>query len=100
MLTDTLIRFSDVPNLKWLPRRRGSGKLSLATLWRWSARGVKGIRLRCVAVGGSKCTTEPWLREFFQAVADADRTAPTMRTPARRQREIEAAEKRLAAAGV
>jgi len=49
------------------------------------------------------CTMETWLAQFFAAVDAARRgeaPAPSMRTPARREREIESAGRRLAEAGI
>jgi hypothetical protein len=101
--TDRLIPFRDVARLQWLPRRRNGAKLSLTTLWRWSTRGVRGVVLRTVRVGETPCTTENWLREFFEALASERREiAPTngVRTPAQRNREITTATKLLSAAGI
>jgi hypothetical protein len=60
---------------------------------------VAGVVLQTVRVGGTPCTTESDLRQFFAEVAAAKRgekQAQTIRTPARRAREIEAARQRLA----
>ncbi|MGA2233548.1 MAG: DUF1580 domain-containing protein [Tepidisphaeraceae bacterium] len=100
---DRLIRLHDVPRLPWLPARRGGSKLNVSTIWRWAMKGAAGVKLPTVAVGSALCTTERDLRDFFAAVADARRNGPpasNVRTPRRRQREIAAAEARLAAAGI
>ncbi|MBI1380789.1 MAG: DUF1580 domain-containing protein [Planctomycetaceae bacterium] len=39
-----------------------------STVFRWAQKGRRGVRLRVVAVGGTKCTTEAWLMAFFAAV--------------------------------
>jgi hypothetical protein len=94
-----LLPLSSVPNLKWLPRRRRGAKLSYTCLWRWATRGVAGVVLQTVRVGGTPCTTESDLRQFFAEVAAAKRggkQVQTIRTPARRAREIEAARQQLA----
>ena len=71
--TATLIRFNDVPKLKWLPRRRGGSRLSVGTLHRWANDGGPGGRkLAFLKVGSVRCTTEEWLREFFDELAAAD----------------------------
>ncbi|MGD0138691.1 MAG: DUF1580 domain-containing protein [Tepidisphaeraceae bacterium] len=99
---DPLIRLHDVPDVSWLPSRRGGAKLHVSTAWRWAMRGVRGHKLRTVRVGGTLCTQETWLRDFFEALAD---TAPgpdraITRTPLRRQHEIAAAQKRLKEQGI
>jgi hypothetical protein len=99
--TGPLIRLADVADLPWIPRRRRGRKLSFVTVWRWALRGRGGRRLRVVRVGGTLCTSEAWLREFFESLAANDpMPAPTIRTPARRQREVEAAEAELEEAGI
>jgi hypothetical protein len=98
-----LIRLCDIPNLPWLPPRRGQSKLSYPTLWRWAKDGAAGVILKTFSVGGSRCTTEAWLREFFADVAAAragQPQQPTIRQPAARQREIAADRKRLDEAGI
>jgi hypothetical protein len=98
-----LLPLSSVPNLKWLPRRRRGAKLSYTCLWRWATKGVAGVVLPTVRVGGTPCTTESDLRDFFINVAAAkrgERPILTIRTPARRAREIEAARQRLARSGI
>ena len=57
---------------KFAPRRPTYG-----TIWRWAQRGLtqrNGVRinLRSVRVGGRLYTTEQWLRQFFDQVAEAD----------------------------
>ena len=100
-MTDTYIPLRDVPKLRWIPRRRGGARLALPTLWRWSTRGVRGIRLRIVRIGSTPATTEQWLHEFFAALGEpANAVAHPAQQSAQRQREIAAAQARLAAAGI
>jgi hypothetical protein len=71
--------------------------MHVSTLWRWSLRGVKGIRLETVMIGGIRYTSREALERFVaRTTAAADGTTPTIRTPAQRQRAIEAAERELA----
>lgn len=48
-----------------LPRRP-----SPSTIWRWRVRGVGGVRLKCVRVGGMWATTARALAEFLRAQTD------------------------------
>src|SRR5688500_878710 len=85
-----LIRLADVPGLDGMPRRDvkpvGSAPahrspVSLATVHRWAASGLKGHKLRTVRAGGALVTTEAWIIEFFEALAGADGPAqPGTRT--------------------
>jgi hypothetical protein len=100
---DELIPLSCVPDLRWIPRRRRGTKLSYTCLWRWATKGVAGVVLQTVRVGGTPCTTESDLRHFFADVAAAKRgekPIPIIRTSAHRAREIEAARQRLAQSGI
>jgi len=77
-----------------LPKRRGGAKVSLTSLWRWSTRGAKGVRLETVRVGSSVYTTRAALRRFIEARstaaggAVAQVPAPTTRSR-RAMRELE-----------
>lgn len=95
---EMLVRLSDVPKLKWLERLVG-GRLGLSTVYRWAQRGVRGHRLRTVALGGKgMLTTEDWLLEFFMQLGNTPELP--VRTETQRQRQIEAAKRELAAAGI
>ena len=90
-----------VPNLSWLPPRRNGSKIAQSTLWRWRTIGVNGAVLRTIRIGSTWCTTETWLRKFFEDSAaptnPADR--PLIRTPVRRARQIARTQDRLARKG-
>lgn len=44
---------------------------SPACLWRWHSKGVNGIRLETVRVGGRRYTTKSAWKKFIQATTDA-----------------------------
>lgn len=48
---------------KYLPTRP-----HFATVWRWATRGVKGVILETVLVGGQRFTTEDALNDFLQSL--------------------------------
>ena len=51
-----------------LVKERLPGKrLSPATIWRWRLKGVRGVRLESVLVGGCWCTTRAAFAEFLRA---------------------------------
>jgi hypothetical protein len=73
----------------------------ICTLHRWRLRGITGIRLETVRIGGRRFTSREALERFNAAVtAAADGTPAQTRTPRRRQRDIARAEKELAEAGI
>jgi hypothetical protein len=97
---DELIRLSQAAGE--LPRRRAGKKTSLQTLYRWSnPPGCRGVVLRTIQVGATRCTTRAWLAEFFERLTAARQGAEaTTVTPASRRREVERAERELTALGI
>jgi hypothetical protein len=91
---------------------RGDKRIHVATLYRWTERGCRGVRLRHIQIGVTRCTTREWLTEFFAALTrqrastthPVDTTASTpplsVRSPAARRRAIEAADRELDRMGV
>ncbi|MGA2065808.1 MAG: DUF1580 domain-containing protein [Thermoguttaceae bacterium] len=95
------------------PERRRGVKPNPATIWRWMLQGVKvkgqpeseAIKLESLVVGGTRCTSIEALQRFFDALtaaADAEHSSAVTPPPVSksRQKAIEAAERRLARAGI
>jgi hypothetical protein len=95
-----LIPLAQVPSLPFIPRRRCGRKLHVSTVFRWAQRGVGGIRLEVVRVGGSLCTTIPDLQSFFSALANAHRPASTAVRSALTRSSLDRVERDLDAAGI
>ena len=71
-----------------------------STIWRWrQKKGVRGRRLETVKLGGRVMTSLAAIQRFALQSVD-DEPCPTIRTPYRRQREIQRAEQWLDAAGI
>ena len=88
---------------KHLPPRRRGKRPNVASIYRWAAAGVRGIRLEFLLVGGTRCTSVEALQRFFDsltAAADNRPQAPQRLLTVNRQRQIEVAERRLAKAGI
>ena len=91
------IPLPDVPKLPWLRGVVAGRKLSFSTLHRWITRGLAGVKLEAVRVGGVLCTSEQALRRFFQALpldgkARTNGAQPEPRVDRRRaDRELDAA---------
>lgn len=99
MLTQNLFPLSVAA--RRVPNRKGGRGVSPPTPWRWAMKGVKGIRLESWMIGGIRMTSDEALERFFIAVTAAANGAPVQaRTPAARQRAIEAADAELSAAGI
>ena len=91
---ETVISLTEAAKL--LPRRRGDRVVHVATLYRWAQRGLKGIRLEIIQIGGTKCTSIEALQRFFDRLSgDSPNPAPRVRTPRQRAAAIAAAEKEL-----
>ncbi len=65
-------------------------RISPTTLWRWRLKGVNGVRLQCLRLGGSWVTSEAAFGEFLRAQTEnalaacrggAEVEAPTERSP-------------------
>ena len=61
---EQLITFAELA--KSLPCRRGDRPVHLATIHRWRSRGLKGIRLEGVRVGGAWHTSREAFRRFTE----------------------------------
>jgi hypothetical protein len=100
-------RFAEVA--RSLPSSRAGKPVHPSTISRWRSPGVKRqdgsrITLRAVRLPSGWVTTLEWVREFIDAVtaekAGQAAPAPTIRTPARRRREIERANRELDDIGI
>ncbi len=105
---ENCLPITEVPKI--LPRRRGK-KIAHSTIWRWIAKGVRGVRLEAWRLGGTYYTSPQALEHFAKALAalePADRVVlparangvPLTRYAARRKREIASAKAELARAGI
>jgi hypothetical protein len=101
--TEPLLSLTQAAKLPIFASRRSGRPINVSTLWRWSTTGIRGIRLETIKAGGTRATTLAAIERFFRTLTDRrdDQSlpTPTCQTRERRQR-IEAAERRLAAAGV
>lgn len=77
------------------------GRPHVSTLWRWYARGVRGVRLETTVIGGRRFTSREALQRFAErgtAVASDD-VLPA-RTDRQREAAIRRAQRELDAAGI
>jgi Protein of unknown function (DUF1580) len=94
-------------------RKLCPGQPSIVSLWRWSRKGVKGVRLEYQRVGRKMFTTAEALARFFAALTALDvpieqkPAAPRRPSSSRqvrregdRKRAVEGARAKLAAAGI
>jgi hypothetical protein len=86
---------------KLIPNRRGGQGIDPCTLWRWATRGIRGMKLETILIGGIRYTSAEALQRFFErTTAAANGETVAVRTSKQRAKAIEAAERELAAAGI
>jgi hypothetical protein len=66
MTTEELISLPDAAAR--LPLRRGR-PVNLATLYRWTTCGVKGVVLESIQIGGTRCTSVEAMQHFFDQLS-------------------------------
>lgn len=98
---ERLVPLADVP-ARLPPTRRGK-KIHLSAVYRWTTRGLAGVKLETLQVGGRRCTSLEALQRFFTALSAhkglADHDRDPRRSPTKRQRDHERADRRLAEGG-
>jgi hypothetical protein len=72
-LTEKLRSFAEAAGR--LPALRAGKSVNPSTVWRWTKRGVRArnglrVRLECLKVGGTCCTSDEALLRFFRALSD------------------------------
>jgi len=68
---------------------RGGEPVHIVTLGLWHRRGVRGVRLETLMVGGRRCTSLEALARFYQAVSlakNGDREPMAIATRTRREK--------------
>jgi Protein of unknown function (DUF1580) len=71
---ERLISLRDVPKL--LPARINGKRLHISAVYRWVQRGIRGVRLEVVRVGGTTYTSQKALQRFVQPAAAPAPAAP------------------------
>jgi len=93
----TLTHAAKLPQLQ-----RNGQRPHVATIFRWATAGCRGVKLEVVNVGGARCTTSEAVDRWIAALTAQDQGKPApspARTPLRRQRDHERAQRELAEAG-
>jgi hypothetical protein len=92
---DTLVPLRDVPKL--LPPRPNGKRIHISACYRWITRGVRGVTLEVVKIGGSTYTSLEAISRFAAALAPQTNghSTPAPITSRSRQRRIDQAAYRL-----
>ena len=95
--TETLLSLHDAAHL--LPRRRQGKPVHVSCIYRWTTSGCRGVVLESLQIGARRCTSCEALARFYAALSNPNPSIRVARTPAKRQANIDLAERRLAAHG-
>jgi hypothetical protein len=96
MQNETIIPLHRARKLPWLKGRSG-GQLDIGTIRRWALRGVRGVKLETLRIGGSVCTSEQAVVRFVERLSNPD--APHLPSHQHRRAATDA-DRRLDAAGI
>lgn len=66
-VTETLVPLCKAAKL--LPSSRKSEGQHVSTLHRWARKGLRGVRLEVIRIGGTTCTSHEALGRFFSALS-------------------------------
>ena len=84
-----------------LPNRRAGKPTHVATLYRWAQRGLRGVRLETLQVGGTLCTSREALQRFFERLSkNPEPEAPHEARSATSQKAAELVDEELARLGI
>ena len=90
LTAEQLIPIRDVP--KRLPPRTSGKRLHISAVYRWIQRGVRGVRLESIKLGGTTYTTVEALQRFSNNLSSGvDMTVQSQPTARARQRQIDRA---------
>lgn len=97
LTTETVLSFKDA--CKKLPKRRAGKRPHIATLYRWATRGLRGIQLEYIQIGGTMCTSMEALQRFFDRLGakEVPKVGPSSTS---RNSQIQQAAQRLRKQGV
>ena len=82
------------------PCRRRGKRVDLSCLYRWTSKGVRGVVLESVQVGGTRCTSRKACARFIYRLSVADSEASVPRSLPDSQRASDGAEKELDRLGI
>jgi len=90
-----------VQAVRLIPRRRAGRKCNVATMYRWTTLGCRGIKLEFTQVGGCQCTSREALQRFFERLTAQSAGEPIPEPlPRARAADVRRAERVLDAAGI
>ena len=71
---ETLLGVTEAAGI--LPASRGGKRIHISTLHRWASRGLRGVVLETIRVGGRRYTSTEALQRFFDRLSTGAGSAP------------------------
>lgn len=90
---ESLVSIRDVP--RQIPPRRSGRRVHISAVYRWLGRGVRGVKLEAIKIGGTTYTSLEALQRFAERLSEPStqpRSGPTSST---RKRQIDRAAEEL-----
>lgn len=84
---ENLVPLRDVP--RCLPARPNGKRLHISAVYRWALRGVRGVRLETVKIGGTTYTSREAIQRFSERLSDAEPPQLVNPVSRARQRQLE-----------
>ena len=93
--SETLIPIREAP--RHLPPRPNGKRIHISACYRWISRGVRGVYLEAIRIGGSTYTSKEALQRFADQLGNPEKrqTASASVSTATRQKQVDRAAKRL-----
>lgn len=80
ILSEQMMSLADAAAM--LPRRRAGKKVHLATVYRWTQVGCRGVRLESLQIGATRCTSVEAMQRFFVKLSAPNGPVQTAAGPA------------------
>jgi hypothetical protein len=93
MNCENLISLREVP--RHLPTRPNGKRVHISAIYRWVSRGVRGVKLEAIRIGGTMYTSTEALGRFGMRLNDAARSAQLPPDSPARKRQVDQASQRL-----
>lgn len=93
LLAEKVIAIREVP--RYLPVRPNGKRVHISACYRWIQRGVRGVRLEAVRIGGTMYTSVEALERFGLRLSDDTSATPRLPKSSAREREVNQASQRL-----
>jgi hypothetical protein len=95
---ERLITLADAAEL--IPRRRAGKKCDVSCLYRWTSRGLRGVRLDYLQCGGKRATSAAALGRFYEELTAKAGAASGSRSAQASRRAAELAGEELKSRGL